>query len=292
MPPKFQRNTRVNIHSVGERPEVDETDALFGLSGTLPRLIEADVERILGNPEQPRTVFGETALAGLAESIARVGLQQPILVREGPEKGLYVLVAGERRLRAHHLLGRKTIPAIITQGRPEEVALIENVQRVDLDAVDMARGVLRLMERHGYSQVAAAALMGCTEAEISRRLSVLRLPDDILDEYREKAGEYSRSVLIEIATVEDAALQRALWQKARQGLTIRALRAEKKDNKEAGEGRAALRSRTPSLKMVTQNLNRMSEEVERMVEIRRQLRPEHREQLVALRRQIEAVLED
>ena len=290
MPPKFQRNTRANIHSAGERAEVDETDALFGLSGTLPRLIEADVERILGNPEQPRTVFDETALAVLADSIGRVGLQQPILVREGPEKGLYVLVAGERRLRAHHLLGRKTIPAIITLGRPEEVALIENVQRVDLDAVDLARGVVRLMERHSYSQAAAAALMGCTEAEVSRRLSVLRLPEDVLDEYRERAGEFSRSVLMEIATVEGAGEQRALWHKARQGLTIRALRAEKKE-KAAGEGRGAARPRGLSLKAVTQNLNRMSEEVERMADIRRQLRPEHREQLIALRRQIEALLE-
>ena len=291
MPPKFQRNTRANIHSVGERAEVDETDVLFGLSGTLPRLIEVDLDRILGNPEQPRTVFDETALAALANSIDRVGLQQPILVREGPEKGLYVLVAGERRLRAHHILGRKTIPAIITQGRPEEVALIENVQRVDLDAVDMARGVTRLMERHGYSQVAAAALMGCTEAEVSRRLSVLRLPNDILDEYRERAGEFSRSVLIEIATLDDVGEQRALWQKARQGLTIRALRVEKK-GVAAGEGASRPLSRPLSLKMVTQNLNRMAGEVERMVDIRRQLRPEHREQLLSLRRQIDALLEE
>ena len=291
MSPKFQRNIRANIHSVGERTEVDETDALFGLSGTLPRLIEADVDRIFGNPEQPRTVFDESALAGLADSIARVGLQQPILVREGPEKGHYVLVAGERRLRAHHILGRKTIPAIITQGRPEEVALIENVQRVDLDAVDLARGVVRLMERHGYNQVAAAALMGCTEAEVSRRLSVLRLPEDILDQYRERAGEFSRSVLIEIATVDGAEEQRALWQRAGQGLSIRALRAEKKERAGAGEGGSRPRPRPISLKMVTQNLNRMAGEVERMAEIRHQLRPDHREQLLSLRRQIDAVLE-
>ena len=288
MSPKFQRNTRANIHSVGDRIEVGETDALFGLSGTLPRLIEADVDRILGNPEQPRTVFDETALAALADSIARVGLQQPVLVREGPDKGQYVLVAGERRLRAHQILGRKTIPAIITQGRPEEVALIENVQRVDLDAVDLARGVVRLMERHGYSQAAAAALLGCTEAEVSRRLSVLRLPDDILTVYRERAGEFSRSVLIEIATVEDVGLQRSLWQKARQGLTIRALRAEKKG---AGEGKANPRTRPLSLKAVSQNLNRMFDEVDRMLDIRRQLRPEHRDQLNVLRRKIDLLLE-
>ena len=285
MPPKFQRNTRAIVGAIGERPEAAETDALFGLSGTLPRLIEADVETILSNPEQPRTVFDEPALEALAASIGRVGLQQPILVREGPQKGQYVLVAGERRLRAHVILKRKTIPAIITQGRPEEVALIENVQRVDLDAVDLARGVARLMERHGYTQAAAGMLIGCTEAEISRRLSVLRLPEQILKEYRERAGDFSRSLLIEIATVDDPERQRALWQKAREGLTIRALRAERK---EEGEGKA--RRRPLSLKTVGQNLGRMVQEIGRLDEVRGQLRPEHREQLSALRRKIDELL--
>jgi len=287
MPPKFQRNTRAIVHDAGERPEAIETNALFGLSGALPRLIEADVDRILGNPEQPRTVFDETALQALAESIAHVGLPQPILVREGPAKGVYVLVAGERRLRAHTILGRRTIPAIITQGRPEEVALIENVQRVDLDAVDLARSLARLMERHGYTQVAAGALIGCTEAEASRRLSVLRLPADVLKEYRERAGDISRSVLFELATIEDPERQRSLWQKAREGLTIRALRAEKKAAEEGGK----MRLRPLSLKAVGVNLNRMSQEFERMSELRRHLRPEHREQLHALRRKIDALLD-
>ena len=283
MPPKFQRNTRAIVFGAGERSESVETDALFGLSGALPRLIEADVERILPNPEQPRTIFDPETLKTLADSIARVGLQQPILVCDGPEKGQYVLVAGERRLRAHVLLGRKTIPAIITQGQPEEVALIENVQRVDLDAVDLARGVSRLMDRHGYTQAAAGALIGCTEAEISRRLSVLRLPEAVLREYRERAGEISRSLLIEIAAVEEPARQLALWEKAKRGLTIRAIRDEKKE--ESGG-----RQRFLSLKAVGQNLRRMSQEIERMDEVRRQLQPEHRDQLRALRCKIDGLL--
>ena len=283
MPPKFQRNTRAIVLGAGERPEAAETDALFGLSGALPRLIEADVGRIVANPEQPRTVFDEPALQTLAASIERVGLQQPILVREGPEKGAYILVAGERRLRAHHILGRKVIPAIITQGQPEEVALIENVQRVDLDAVDLARGVGRLMERHGYTQSAAGALMGCTEAEVSRRLSVLRLPEDILREYRERAGDISRSLLIVIAAVDEPARQLALWQKAKQGLSIRAIRDEKK-----GEG--GTRHRSLSLKAVGENLRRMAFEIERMETVRRQLLPEHRDMLHALRNRIDGLL--
>ena len=283
MQPKFQRNTRAIVLGIGERPETAETDALFGLSGALPRLIEADVDRISPNPEQPRSVFDTEGLEALAASIQRVGLQQPILVRESPEKGRYILVAGERRLRAHTILGRKTVPAIITQGRPEEVALIENVQRVDLDAVDLARGVSRLIERHGYTQAEAGVLIGCTEAEVSRRLSVLRLSDEILAEYRERAGEISRSLLIEIAAMDDPARQLAVWQKAKQGLSIRAVRAEKR-------AEAPPRRRPLSLQAITQHLGRMTEEIERIDEVRRQLRAEHREQLGVLRRKIDDLL--
>ena len=287
MPPKFLRNTRANIHAVGERPEASETDALFGLSGTLPRLIEADIDRVFGNPEQPRTVFDEESLRALAASIERVGLQQPILVRESAEKGHYVLVAGERRLRAHQMLGRTTIPAIITRGRPEEVALIENVQRVDLDAIDLARGLSRLMEQHSYTQAAVGSLIGCTEAEVSRRLSVLRLPEDVLGEYRERAGDYSRSLLIEIAAVDGAERQRSLWKKARQGLTVRAIRAEKKEDEEKTKPR-----RLPTLKAVSEMLSRFNGEIERVEVIRKQLRPEQRDQLRMLRHKIDALLED
>ena len=103
--------------------------------------------------------------------------------------------------------------------------------------------------------------------------------------YRERAGDFSRSVLIEIATIDDPDRQRALWQKAREGLTIRALRAERKI-----EGTPS-RQRPLSLKTVGQHLGRMVEEIERMEAVRRQLRPEHREQLAALRRKIDGLLE-
>lgn len=285
MPPKFQRNTRAIVAGPAERPEASETDALFGLSGTLPRLIEADIERISNNPDQPRTTFDAEALKALAASIERDGLLQPILVRDGAEKGHYILVAGERRLRAHVLLNRKTIPALITRGRPDEIALIENLQRVDLDAMDVAYGLDRLIDRHDYTQSEAGAVIGCTEAEVSRRLSVLRLPAYLVTEYRERAGEISRSVLFELATLEDPELQRALWNKAKAGLTVRALRVEKGGIKTA-------RPRGLSLRSVGQSLDRMVLEVERIGEIRRELRPEHRDRLLALRQSIDAVLNE
>src|SRR3712207_2995736 len=112
------------------RAAVQETsrDALFGVASDFPHLIEVELERVRRNPDQPRRHFDEDALRSLAASIEKHGLKQPILVRtEG--NGGYVLVAGERRLRAHERLGRRTIFAIVTKGDPDELALVENVQR-------------------------------------------------------------------------------------------------------------------------------------------------------------------
>ena len=227
MPPKkLTRQTAATVLQAKEAGFAAETDRMFGLSGVLPRLIEVDLDAVETNPGQPRTVFDDESLRSLADSIARHGLQQPVLVQEGTEKGRYRLVAGERRLRAHRLLGRGTIAAIITKGRPEEIALIENVQRVDLDAIDLARGLSQLIEAHGYTQAEVAAAVGCSEAEVSKRLKVLRLPDDILADYRANPDAVSRSALVELAFVEDEAELRRLWQTARTGgLTVGAVRA-------------------------------------------------------------------
>lgn len=283
MAPKFQR--RAPTGPVSAAVPIAEVAALGGVSPDLPRLFEAEVDAIATDPDQPRTVFDEDALRSLADSIARHGLQQPILVRETADKGRFMLVAGERRLRAHRMLDRRTIPAILTTGRPEEIALIENVQRVDLDAVDLARGLQRLVDRHAYTQADVGALIGCTEAEVSRRLSVLRLPDDVLDDYRTRSQDVSRSVLIEIATLDDTDSQRRLWQTARDGLSVRELRARKK------EGPAApARRRTLSLTSIEQSLKRMAEEFDRMNEVRDQLPEGHRDRLRDLRRRIDALL--
>ena len=285
MPPKFQRQTARILTGPANRPEIEETHGLHGLSADFPRLIEIDVDRIRVNPDQPRTVFDESGLQALARSIAEHGLQQPVLVKEDEAKGHYKLVAGERRLRAHRLLGRPTIFAIVTNGRPEEIALIENLQRVDLDALDLARGLERLIVQHGYTQEAVGALIGVDRAEVNRRLSVLRLPEDILADYRENGEAVSRSVLVEIATVEDEETQRALWTRVREGLTVRAVREVKK----AG-GAAAPERPGAALRAVGQGLLRIGRELERMTEHRGVLVPDHFEHLRALRQRIDLLL--
>src|SRR5918994_165139 len=115
-----------------------QNDVLFGTSSNFPRVVEVDLTSIDRNPDQPRQHFDEEDLRGLADSIERMGLKQP-------SGGRYVIAAGERRFRAHQLLGRKTIFAIITDGDIDEIALIENLQRADLDAMEEARAFARLI---------------------------------------------------------------------------------------------------------------------------------------------------
>ena len=104
-------------------------NALFGVSDDLPRVIEVELDRIQTNPDQPRKHFDPDKLQELADSIREHGLIQPISVADGQTPGTYLVVAGERRLRAHQLLERPTIAAILTTGDPDVLALIENIQR-------------------------------------------------------------------------------------------------------------------------------------------------------------------
>ncbi|MBP2315667.1 ParB/RepB/Spo0J family partition protein [Azospirillum soli] len=282
MPPKLQRTTRTQMMAgpAGREAIPEVSTSLHGLSGVLPRLVEADVDRIGTNPDQPRTVFDEQALRTLAESIERHGLQQPILVRETEEFGQYRLVAGERRLRAHRMLGRSTIPAIITKGRPEEIALIENVQRVDLDAVDLARGLKALIDNYGFSQVEAGAAVGLSDSETSRRLSVLALPSDILAEYQAAPDAVSRSALYELAAVEGEKAQRALWAQAKDGMTVREMRAAK----------PRTRPNLEPMRVLGTSLNRIGKDIEAMRAVRSAMVSEHHERLRELRRQIDDLL--
>ncbi|WP_448203887.1 ParB/RepB/Spo0J family partition protein [Azospirillum sp. sgz302134] len=282
MPPKLQRTTRTQMMAgPAGREAIPEVSAgLHGLSGVLPRLIEADLDRITPSPGQPRTVFDESALRALAESIERHGLQQPILVREAEEFGHYHLVAGERRLRAHRMLGRATIPAIITRGRPDEIALIENVQRVDLDAVDLARGLKALIETHGYSQAEAGAAIGLSDSETSRRLSVLALPADILAELQAAPDAVSRSALYELAAVDGEDAQRALWAQAKGGMTVREMRAAKPRSRPSVE----------PMRLLGTSLNRIGKDIAALREVRSAMVAEHRERLRQLRQEIDDLL--
>lgn len=216
-------------------------DSFFQLSADLPRLLELDIAAVAPNPEQPRQTLDPDAQAELAASIDRHGLLQPILVRRAEsdraESGApWVLVAGQRRLAAMRALGRSTVPAIVTSGDPGEVALVENLQRQELDPFETAAAVRRLMQRHGYSQTAMGEMLGLRQNTVSALLALNDLPARIRAEYP-TSDKVSKSLLIELAAVDDPDEQLRLWDAVKAGrMTVRAVRAARGGNT---DGRAA-----------------------------------------------------
>jgi len=145
-------------------------------NGGQPGPIEIAIDRIRPNPNQPRRRFEEAELATLTESVREHGILQPILVTETIDG--YRLVAGERRLRAAAAAGLERIPAIVRQldDRTQlEVALIENLQREDLDAIEAARGFRRLIDEFGFSQDTIAARVGRARSTVANTLRLLEL---------------------------------------------------------------------------------------------------------------------
>lgn len=147
--------------------------------GTTNRL-EIDINQIRVNPYQPRAEFDEEKLQELADSIATHGVFQPILVRE--VKDGYELIAGERRLRASKIAKKATIPAIIVDFNDKkimEIALLENIQRENLNAIEEAKAYDKLMKRYGYTQEILADRMGKSRAYVANLLRLLRLPASV-----------------------------------------------------------------------------------------------------------------
>ncbi|HWL70659.1 MAG TPA: ParB/RepB/Spo0J family partition protein [Geminicoccus sp.] len=204
------------------------TDALFRTSADLPKIVELDLATIDPDPEQPRRHFDPQALEELAASIEAHGLLQPILVRRAATPGRWIVVAGERRWRASGALGRGTIAAIVSDGDPLELALVENLQREQLGPFEEAAAILRLMQEKGWTQDEVGRAVGKKQNTVSALLSLARLPDRIREEYPGVPG-LGRSLLVELAQVQDEEEQLRLWDLAKQGLaTVRQVRAARR----------------------------------------------------------------
>lgn len=186
------------------------------------------------NPNQPRKVFGDEALRSLAASIRENGVLQPLTVRR--VEGAWELIAGERRLRAAKLAGLLRVPCVEVSADAEHsslYALIENLQRRDLDFVEQAEGLRRLIAEFSLSQDEAAKRIGLSQSAVANKLRVLKLEPELLDALR-RAGcteRHARALL----PIEDAAACRKVAEEViREGLTVaeteelvRALLAEK-----------------------------------------------------------------
>lgn len=143
--------------------------------------MDIPIELISTNPVQPRKVFEDRELMELCDSIREFGVIQPIIVKRD-SRGLYIVIAGERRLRAAALAGLKKIPAIIREADEKDaalLALVENVQRENLNYIEEATAYKRLMEEYGLTQSEISKRVGKQQSTISNKIRILSLPEDI-----------------------------------------------------------------------------------------------------------------
>ena len=148
-------------------------------------VLELPTSDIRPNPRQPRQEFGPEELEELARSIAQVGVIQPLSVRRTRQG--WELVAGERRLRAARLAGLSTVPCLPVEADGETsalLALVENIQRKDLDVWEEAAALRRLMERSGMTQEEAARRVGKSQSAVANKLRLLKLPEDVIGTLR------------------------------------------------------------------------------------------------------------
>ena len=187
-----------------------------------PEPSEVDLDSIVPGPMQPRTTFDEASLQNLADSIRAHGIVQPLLVRRRGDG--YELVAGERRWRAAKLAGLSRVPVVIKDVPDEsllEIALIENIQREDLNPIEEAQAYKKLIENVGLTQEALASRVGRDRSYITNYLRLLRLPDDLQQLVKE--GRLSTGHARTLLALSHLDLQRRV---ARQiiegGLSVRA----------------------------------------------------------------------
>ena len=187
---------------------------------------EVAIGDIDADPQQPRKLFAESEIAGLAASMTEQGQLQPILLRRDPAHAdRWIIVAGERRWRAAQSVGWTTLLAIETDGDPDVVTILENLQRVDLSPIEEARGLQRLITRKNWSQDRVAAALGKSKSEISAALRILTLPDELLDVVLTSELPLARNTLVELSRL-DVPTRNALLARVGVGaLTVQAIRA-------------------------------------------------------------------
>ena len=162
-----------------EKKQQAQTENSTNINGAQTEL---EIGKIYPNPNQPRKNFNQKALEELADSIRVHGLIQPIIVNESGDK--YMIIAGERRWRACQMAGLTTVPAIIkkyTEKQVSEIAIIENLQREDLNPVEVARGIKKLMEEYQLTQEKVAERLGKSRSEIANYNRLLTLDNEVLE---------------------------------------------------------------------------------------------------------------
>ena len=221
----------------------DVTTEVDGLAPSEPRRpdLKVPIEKLRANPDQPRRTFSQDQLDELAASIKEKGIIQPLIVRS-VENGFYEIVAGERRWRAAQMAQLHDIPVLVRDFDDTEVlevAIIENIQRADLNAVEEAAGYKQLMDRFGHTQEKMAEALGKSRSHIANLLRLLSLPMDVQALVIE--GKLSAGHARALITADDPS---ELAKKVvRDGLSVRATEALVKKQQQPDQDRPAPKAR-------------------------------------------------
>ncbi len=271
------------------------------------KIYDIPVEDIHEDRKQPRKYFDEKAQDALKESIKEYGLMQPIVFRQREKDGSLIVVAGERRVKAIKNILRKakessgdpaqqelvqrfsTIPGMFVAGNHQEIALIENVQRENLNPVELAEGLAKLQKPGHTGLELLGRLIGKSTSTVSEILSINKLPEEIRDEAR-KRKDISQWVLVEVAKSRKPEAQAKKWEKLKDsGFTQAAYRKQKKKAAERGEKQKFnFGSSMRAVKTASTQLQKLKGS--EIVSIPSEQMQELRVQLEALRDELEQVL--
>lgn len=218
-------------------------DALIDTTHVEPRggssINEVELAKIIANPNQPRRTFDQEALQELADSIKAHGVISPITLRKNDD-GSYMIIAGERRFRAAKLAGLNTIPAYIRTAKDEQVmewALIENIQREDLDAIEIALAYQRLIDDYNLTQEKMSERVGKKRATVANYLRLLKLPAEIQIGIKEKKIDmgHARAILASESTEQQLYLYKRILAEGLSVRKVEELAAEPKKEKKASQ---------------------------------------------------------
>ena len=207
--------------------------AIFEMEGTLrpektksTAFEEIEISRIVPNPKQPRTRFSEQALDELADSIRTLGVIQPITVKKEPD-GNYMIISGERRWRASRMAGIETVPAYIREADDQnllEMAIVENIQRQDLNAIEVALSLQRLVDECHLTQDSLGERVGKKRSTVANYMRLLKLPVEVQLALREDLISMGHARAL--VNVESHDKQIALLKKiVKKGLSVRQVEA-------------------------------------------------------------------
>lgn len=223
-----------DVSSIQRRAEAG--NAKSGQNSSLTGTLEIDVNKIEPNPYQPRAEFSEELIAELAESIKVLGLIQPITVRETSE-GKYQIISGERRYRASKMAGLSTIPAYIKKTDNQgmlEMAIVENIQRSNLDPIEIALSYRRLMDECQLTQEVMAERLGRNRSSVANQIRLLNLPVKVQHDL--KVGQISVGHAKVLLSIDDPDVQVKLCDLViRTGMNVRQLEQKVKSLMESGK---------------------------------------------------------